>query len=209
MKYLTLISGKTVHAAPGVKRIPKEEFSELINAKDLLDKINEEAKQYREDIAKQGELYFEESKKKGQLEGLETWADQIKLLEEEKVKVGKDLQKFLVQIAVSTAKKIVGREIELNPSTISDIVLKNLRSVASHRKINIFVNKEDFEILETEKEKLKKIFDELQSFHIQIRNDIQRGGAIIETEAGIIDARIENLWANIEKALDQLVHKKN
>lgn len=208
MKFLTLLSGKTVHAAPGVKRIPKAEFSELLKAKDLLEKIKQEAKEYRQEIAHQGETYFEESKKNGFQEGLAQWANQIKFLEEEKIKVSAEVQKFLVQIALATAKKVVGREIEQNPKTIADIVLKSLRSVSSHKKINIFVNREDYAALDVEREHLKSIFGELQTFHIQTRSDIQRGGAVIETEAGIIDARAENLWSNIEKALEELIQKK-
>ncbi len=207
MKFLTLISGKSVKLAPGVKRIPKEEFSELLDAVALQEKIKEEEKVLREQMKKGSEAAFKEAEEKGFEKGLKEWTEQIKHLEDASTKAKSELQKFLVQIVMATAKKVVGRELEQNPNTLADIVMKNLRAVSSHRKITIFVNKADLTVLEQNREALKKVFDEVDSFNIQARDDIQGGGAVIETEAGIIDARSEKIWDALETALDELIKK--
>ncbi|MCH9634096.1 MAG: hypothetical protein S4CHLAM7_08380 [Chlamydiae bacterium] len=208
MKFLTLISGKTVKLAPGVKRIPENEFSELIETKALQDLIKKEGDELKKKIQEDGEIFFENAKKKGFNEGLNKWSEQIKHLEHCADHAKNDLQKFLVQIVMATAKKVVGRELSQNSNTIADIVMKNLRAVSSHRKITIYANKNDLIHLETQREELKKGFDKIDSFHIEARDDIHAGGVIIETEAGIIDARAEKLWDTLEKALDELIHKK-
>jgi len=51
------------------------------------------------------------------------------------------------------------------------------------------------------------VFNDIDSFNIQARDDIKGGGAIIETEAGIIDARSEKIWDALETALDELIKK--
>jgi len=207
VKCLTLISGKSVKLAPGVKRIPKEEFSELLDAVALQDKIKEEEKVLREQIKQGSQAALEEAEKRGFDKGLKVWAGQIKHLEDASKRAKSELQKFLVQIVMATAKKVVGRELEQNPNTLADIVMKNLRAVSSHRKITIFVNKTDLNVLEQNREALKKVFNDIDSFNIQARDDIKGGGAIIETEAGIIDARSEKIWDALETALDELIKK--
>ena len=44
----------------------------------------------------------------------------------------------------------------------------------------------------------------LESFVIRERAGIQPGGCVIETEGGIINARLENQWRTLEKAFDTL-----
>ncbi len=208
MKFLTLISGQSVKLAPGIKRIPKKEFSELLDVVALQEKIKEEEKVLKEQMKRSSDAAHEEAKERGFEKGLNEWAKQIKHLENASTQAKSELQKFLVQVVMATAKKVVGRELEQNPNTLADIVMKNLRAVSSHKKITIFVNKADLVVLEQNREALKKVFDEIESFSIKARDDIQSGGAVIETEAGIIDARSEKIWDALETALDELIKKK-
>lgn len=208
MKLFNLISGKNVHLAPEAKLIPKEEFAHLVDAKELIEIIKQENIEHRAEIAKEGEKIFEDSKAKGFQEGLEQWTKQLKLLENEKNKVRKEVEKVIAKIALITTKKIIGRELEQNPKTLIDIIAKNLKSVTSHRKITIYVNKNDLDLFNENREALKKSFEDIDSFAIQHREDVTQGGAIIETESGIIDARAENLWKTIEKTFEDLLNKK-
>ena len=208
MKLFNLISGKKVHLAPEVNLVPKEEFSHLLDAKELIEEIKQEGIEHRAKIAKEGEKIFEDSKAKGFQQGLDQWAKQLKLLEDEKLKVRKEVEGVIAKIALVTTKKIIGRELEQNPKTLVDIVAKNLKSVTSHQKITIFVNKSDLDLFNENKEQLKQVFEDIETFAIQQREDIKEGGAIIETEAGIIDARAESLWKTIENAFEGLLKKK-
>ena len=71
----------------------------------------------------------------------------------------------------------------------------------------IYVNKEDLEILEKSKEKIRKIFEHLDSLSMQERGDIEPGGCMIETEAGIINAQLENQWRALEAAFESFMKK--
>ena len=65
----------------------------------------------------------------------------------------------------------------------------------------------DLEPLEKERSKIKKIFEHLDSFSLQERADIEPGGCIIETEAGIINAQLENQWRALESAFESFMKK--
>ncbi len=208
MKFFSLLSGDSVHSAPGVKKIPGTEFSRLIEAEELIQKIREEETELHKEIAAESEKKYAEAREKGREEGLQQWVNQLKFLEEEIRKTKKDLEKFIAKVALATAKKIVGRELKQHPETVVDIVAKNLKSVSGHKKITIFIHKNDERFLKEKKESLRAIMEEeLLSFSIRTRDDITEGGAIIETEAGIIDARVETLWEKIETAFESLIDK--
>jgi type III secretion protein L len=101
----------------------------------------------------------------------------------------------------------LGEEIKLMPERIVDIVLQALKPVTEHRKIKIYANKEDLEILEKEKPKIKELLKEVESLSILERGDVEKGGCIIETEAGIINAQLENQWKALETAFKSFMEK--
>jgi type III secretion protein L len=196
-KFFTLIRGDKIHTAPGTKVLPADTFSSLLDAQGVLSTVKEDAKRYRIDVAKGYEAGFAE------------WANHLAELEREIERVHTEIQKVIVPLALKAAKKIVGREIELTPTTTVDIVSNSMKAVAQHKKIIIYVNKKDLEVLEANKERLKKGFEHLESFSLRDRNDILPGGCIIETEAGIINAQIANKWTALEAAFASLIHAKH
>lgn len=119
----------------------------------------------------------------------------------------KEVHKNILPLALKAAKKIVGEELKLHPDRIVDIVLNSLKPVTQHKKIIIYVNKVDLAMLEENREKLKQAFERLESLSVQERSDIEPGGCMIETEAGIINAQLENQWRALENAFESF-HKK-
>lgn len=206
-KIFTLIHGDHVHIAPKTKVVPAEAFSETLTAEEMLSKVREDAAKYVQETTVESEKIKEQAQKEGYEEGFREWAERIAQLEEEIQKVRKDVEKMIVPIAMSAAKKIVGREIELSENAIVDIVSSNLKAVAQHKKIKIYVNKKDLQVLEKQKNQLRQVFETLESLSIIERNDVQPGGCIIETEGGIINAQLENQWRILERAFAQLTKK--
>lgn len=208
-KFFSFINNGQVITAPQTKIIPKAELGELIDGMQLLEKVQEDALVYRKTVIEECEQIKESSQAEGYEEGFKTWLEHIAKLEEEIIKVRKEFEKVLIPIALGAAKKIVGREIELSETAIFDIVSNALKPVASHKKITVYVSKQDFSILEKKKPELKKLFEVLEAFVIRERGDIEPGGCVIETEGGIINAQLENQWRTLEKAFDRLIKNKS
>lgn len=208
-KYFSFIKEGAVKKAPQGHIIPKEEIDQLLDGMEVLEKVKADAEQYRQDVTEECEKLKEISQTEGYEEGFKTWLEHVAKLEEEIPKVRKEFERVLVSIALGTAKKIVGREMELSENVIVDIVANALKPVASHKKITIYVSKQDWAVLEKHKPELKKLFEALEAFSIRERSDIAPGGCIIETEGGIINAQLENQWRTLEKALDNLMKTKN
>ena len=79
--------------------------------------------------------------------------------------------------------------------------------MTQNHHIKIFVAKEDKEVLEKKKTELRAILEQVQTFIIEEKEDITPGGCIIETEAGIINASLENQWRALESAFEAFMKK--
>lgn len=207
-KFFTLIHGESVHVAPQTKVIPAEAFSTSLDAIEVLEKVKKDAEQYRLEVAAECEKLKEQAQREGFEEGFKKWMDTIARLEEEIAKVRGDMEKVLVPVALKASKKIVGREIEQSPSAIVDIVSNTLKAVSQHKQITIYVNKKDIDALETNRSRIKQLFESLEVLSIRERADITPGGCIIETEAGIINAQLDNQWRILENAFEKLLKKE-
>lgn len=204
-KYFTLIYGDKISAAPQKKIIPSEDFSSLVSATEVLEHVQEDAKKYRTEVTQECEKIKESSYREGYAAGYEAWAEQLSAFEAEIAAYKKEIEKLIIPIALKAARKIIGREIELSENAIVDIVKENLKAVAQHKKISIFVNRKDFDVLEENKNKLKEVFENLESFTLRPRDDIAPHGCVIETEIGIVNAQLEHRWHVLEKAFKKLI----
>lgn len=207
-KLFALITGEALHAAPKKKVLPAKDYSTLLDASEVLECVQKDAEKYKMDVIEEIEKLKIEAQKEGFEEGFRSWAEAVAMLEAEIAQVRSDVEKVLSSVALKAAKKIVGREIELNEDAVFDIIAASLKSVAQHKKITIYANKKDLAILEANRGRLKDLFESLESLSLRERADIDVGGCIIETEGGIINARLENQWRVLEKAFENLLKPK-
>jgi type III secretion protein L len=207
MKFFSLLYGDGVHIAPGQQSIPSDEFSLLCTAAELLKKIESEAELFRRDQTAEAELIKEQAFQEGFQEGLLSLNSHIIALNAELEKIQKEVHQKILPLALKAARKIVGEELKLHPDRIIDIVMAALKPVVQHRHVTIYVNRADLEALETAKPKIRKLFDRLEHLSIQERSDVEPGGCMIETEAGIINAQLENQWRALEAAFESFMRK--
>jgi type III secretion protein L len=200
MKLFELIEGATLHLKAGHKRIPAAEVSTLLQASEALQRVDQEIADYKSEVAKECDQLKEESKKEGFEEGQKEWANQLAYFKSEIERIEKEVNKTLAPLALTAVKKIVGKEIEVRPEVILDIVKTALKPVSQHKKITIYVNKEDLERVEEKRQEIKEVFEHLETLSIKQRDDVQQGGCIIETEAGIINAQLESQLKALESA---------
>lgn len=208
-KFFNLIHGGAVHIAPKTKVLPAGEFSSLLSSMELMEKVKEDVKEFKINEREEDELLKIQAQKEGFEEGFKAWTKAIADLENEIRMVRGEIEKTLAPIALKAAKKILGREIQLSENAVVDIVSNSLKAVSQHRKITIYVNKSDLNILDANRPRLREIFESLESLSLRERSDITTGGCIIETEGGIINAQLENQWRVLEKAFESLLKQKN
>jgi type III secretion protein L len=202
MTLFSLIKSGTVRITSGRKILPKNEFCEILSAKEIIEKAHTDAKALGEENEKKCEELREQSKKEGRKEGLTEFNKHILYFESRVKEVETDFQNSVLPLALKAAKKIVGAQFALKPETIVDIVIKTLKPVSQNRKVKIIINPEDRKFIEEQKEEIRKGLDQLETLAIEERASVEPGGCIIETESGIINATLENQWRAIEAAFE-------
>ena len=207
MKFFSFISEREVRIAPKKKVVPEKEYSRLVEAEELLTKAKEEALAYRKKVAKECELLKAAASEEGFQEGLLQLNKHLLALDHLVKNLHDEIHKKILPLSLTAARKILGEELKIHPDRIVDIVLQSLKPVTQNHKVTIYVHRSDLEVLEKKKSAVKKILEQVESFSLQERDDIEPGGCIIETEAGIINAQLENQWRAMESAFEAFMKK--
>ncbi len=202
MKFFSYIYKGEIRRASNQKVIPREEFSELLEATEVLEKAQREAQEFLSDYEKKGKSLAKKAKEKGYQEGLFEFNKHVIHFEQRLKEIRHELQNMVLPLALKAAKKIVGKELEANPGTIVDIVIQTIKPVLQNHHVKIIVNKADKELLEAKKSTIREMLDQVETFSIEERSDISPGGCMIETESGIINASLENQWRALESAFE-------
>lgn len=206
-KLFSLIHGEVIRNAAGKKIIPADVVAMLLDAEAVLERVKQDALRYRQDVAEECERLKEEAQKRGYEEGFKEWAEELIRLQEQTQRVRAEYSKMLAPVALKATQKIVGMTLETSPDAAFKVVENALKPVLQHKRVTIYVNKEDLASLEKNREKLKNLFENIEVLSIRERDDVTAGGCVIETEGGIINARLENQWAVLERAFEKLFHE--
>jgi len=104
-------------------------------------------------------------------------------------------------LAVKIAEKILGRELQSHPDVVVDVAREALRHASSGRDLVIRVHPDDLAFIERGKPRLVERCRSARSVDLRADGSVPRGGCIIESELGVVDARLAVQLEAIERAL--------
>lgn len=114
------------------------------------------------------------------------------------------MESEIVRLSLAVAKKIVGYETE-HRAVIQHVVEQALGKVNDTRQLVIKINPKDLDTVQAIEQDLLPVDDLGTVFRIEADEGIKRGGCVIETKLGDIDARIDKQIKIIEERLiDQI-----
>lgn len=201
MYILKLINGEEVRLSQD-KIIPKETLETLLETEELIEKAKQEIEDLKLQLIEEGKEEKKKGYDEGFQEGLSKFNEHVLLLGDKVKELRHLMQLQMLPLVLKATKKIVGELIRLHPETIVDIVMQSIKSVLQCKFVKIYVHRQDLEALDTKKESIKALFDQIESFQIEERADVVQGGCIIETERGILNATLENQFRALENAFE-------
>ena len=114
-----------------------------------------------------------------------------------------------VRLAVSLAQKIIHHELEDSPEASVPLLRQALGMVTDQHNIKIKVHPKDEQIVRSILAQETSAGDREENFSIAFDRSLKSGGCLIETDYGVIDARIDNQLAVVENILKrQCAHVK-
>ena len=111
----------------------------------------------------------------------------------------------LLKLSILIAKKIIGEEVRTSNEIIDNTISSALKFLTDKRKVKIIINSDDMEEVRRLLPDLAKL---TKGGHFQITEDnsIEKGGCILETGFGKINATIEDQLGMLEEEIEQQFH---
>lgn len=117
----------------------------------------------------------------------------------------RNVEKQLVMIVVLIARKVVKTISEHQKGVVMHNIREALLKVRGRTDVVIRVNIEDLELTTEHKDEFMKMVEDIRNVTILEDSTVDRGGCIIETDFGNIDARISSQFQEIEDRIKELM----
>ncbi len=109
------------------------------------------------------------------------------------------VEREVVKLALEVAKKIVHREIQADQEIIQTLVKVALSHVAEKTAVTVHLHPTDYNFVLERKNELSLSDHGVREVALLADRSIERGGCLVKTECGDIDARIEEEFREVER----------
>jgi flagellar biosynthesis/type III secretory pathway protein FliH len=167
---------------------PERRAAAIAPVVELLESAREEAERIKSRAALEGRE-----------RGLQTVTELLVRAREEVARMRSEAEQDLKTLAVRIAEKVLASELELRPSAIVEVVKQVLEHAGDAEQLTVRVSPGDLPLLERGKTKLTERTRGILTFRAD--ESIGRGGCIVESALGIVDARLSTQLEAIERAL--------
>jgi len=110
---------------------------------------------------------------------------------EERIAAADQLEVHSVELALFLAEKIVGGALAVDPSRVVEAVRGALRGIVERERVTVLVHPEDLELVREAMDEMRATLGGIEHCEVQAERRVGRGGAIVRTQDGDVDARVE------------------
>jgi flagellar biosynthesis/type III secretory pathway protein FliH len=125
--------------------------------------------------------------------------DGARRLQEESAAVAERLELQAVELGLRLAEKIVGEAVAADPELVVEAVRGALRGLVERERVTVLVHPDDLELVRGAMGGLVATLGGIEHSEVQAERRVARGGAVVRTPDGDIDARVET---KLERARD-------
>lgn len=178
--------------------------------KDAMDKAKRQVGELKSNAMKEGyDAGFEGGFKKGKEAAKEEFSPFLettqKLIEEMsgfRKEMYDKVEREMIEMVISLTKKVIHFEFSTREDAVQDMIRLAVQSVLDRETMVIKIHPTDKEYAESFRPELHHMFSEIKNITFEAHSGIERGGCVIETNFGVIDARIEKLEEQIDRILN-------
>ena len=185
----------------------------------LVDKMEEDPEK-REDfktrIARLEKEAYEKGFEQGQRDGLALEKSKMEEIEKQlttlfeglrdlKTQIYSESEGEILKLVIIVARKLIGEEIRMNSRIIGNTIRSALSFITDRRRVKIIISPDDME-------EVRRILPDLSKltkggfFQLVEDNAIERGGCVLETGFGRINATIEDQLDVLEEEIENQFH---
>jgi flagellar biosynthesis/type III secretory pathway protein FliH len=114
-----------------------------------------------------------------------------RLLAEESAATAERLELQAVELGLLLAEKIVGAAVAVDPELVVEAVRGALRGLVERERVTVLVHPDDLELVRGAMGGLVTTLGGIEHAEVQAERRVARGGAVVRTPDGDVDARVE------------------
>lgn len=205
------VLSEVLRKTTGVDEIEKISEEQKIEQKALekLSEIQEKAYKIAYELGlKEGSDKAEHSMAEKIEQQLKTFDELLLKIHNLKEEIAYQNEAHIVRLAFEIAKKIALDHIQEHPEAVVNVIKKAIEAAQSEEEATVFVANEQLEYNEKLKQQKGRDFEFLKKIKLQSSDQVSVGGCIIESNFGVIDARvserIEKIWNELKQALPKV-----
>jgi flagellar assembly protein FliH len=192
-------------APPRRERPPSMEEAQS-RAREIVARAEAEADRIRNEARQQG---FAEGHVAGRAElraaaepivdALSNSIDELRRLQ---VDVADGVEREAVVLAMEVAEKVVAGTIAVEPERVLDVIRGALRAIVERERVVLMVNPDDLAIVREGLDELAGSLGGMEHVEVQEERRVKRGGAVVRTTVGEVDARVQTKLARAKEAVE-------
>jgi flagellar assembly protein FliH len=105
------------------------------------------------------------------------------------------VERDAVELALQLAEKIVAGTLDVDPQRVLDVVRGALRRLGERRRVTVLVHPDDLELVRGASVGFAAELGGIEHCEVQAERRLARGGAVVRTDEGQVDASIETQLA--------------
>jgi flagellar assembly protein FliH len=186
----------------------KEGVMQLLQ--DAMDKAKKQVGELKSNATKQGyDTGFKDGFNKGKEAAKEEFSPVLKTtqhLVEELSEFRKEMydkvEREMIEMVIALTKRVIHFEFSTHEDAVQNMIRLAVQSVLDRESMVIKIHPTDKEYAESFLPELQHMYSEIKNITFVTHSGIKRGGCVIETNFGVIDAQIEKLEEQIDRILN-------
>jgi type III secretion protein L len=200
-------AGTAASSFGGPKVVRGNAYDATIDATGIIDAARDEARRIVELAGQERQAILEDARREGYEEGLQLWIAAVREANSVRDRRLDENEPELIRLALRIAQKIIGQELHLNPQATVSIVRECLQWVRRERSLTLRVSSSELDFLRERIDVLRDAAGPNRSIELTADPAIGPGGCLIESEFGVIDARLETQIRCMEEILLRAANK--
>jgi flagellar assembly protein FliH len=131
----------------------------------------------------------------------EALANSMKELDRFKRDILEGNEEKILNLVFSVSEKIISQEISINRDVVYSVLKSAIKQILDKEGIKIRLNPEDYRYVMEMNPGIINGFEDIRDMIIVDDGSIGRGGVIVETSSGEVDARLDQQLHEVRKAL--------
>jgi flagellar assembly protein FliH len=135
------------------------------------------------------------------LQSLQAMSRIVAEMSDLKKKILENAEQQVIELSLAIAEKVLHLEVTTNREVVRNVLKEAIKNIVDRENMKIRVHPKDFHYMLEIKSDFLQNFDGIKNIVFAEDESVQRGGAIIETLFGEVDARLDQQFQEIKTVM--------